>query len=239
MGQLTDQVIAITGGSSGIGQATARELAAAGANVVLGARRLERLEAVVAEIGPRVVPVQMDVREPADSTRFIDTAVERFGRIDTLIVNAGVGGYGGILDHSDEFVAEMVATNVSGSIWPIRAAVRRMVPAGHGDIVIVASVAGFRGGANEGIYTATKYAQVGLAASIDKELRPKGIRVTTIAPASTDTDFALGKGRTRDMPSRSDFIRPEDIAAAIRTVLEQPRRMRTQYWTMFPMIEGS
>ncbi|MEX2182976.1 MAG: SDR family oxidoreductase [Chloroflexota bacterium] len=239
MGPLADTVVAITGASSGIGRATARELVNAGANVILGARRLDRLEALETELGSRAVAVRMDVRDPADARHFVETAIERFGRIDSLVVNAGVGAYGGILDHSDEFLAEMVDTNVNGSVWVIRAAVAKMLPAGRGDIIVVASVAGFRGGANEGVYTATKYAQVGLAASIDKELRSKGIRVTTISPAATATEFAMGKGRSEDMPTLPEFLQPEDVAAAIRTVLEQPRRMRTQHWSMFPMLEDS
>jgi 3-oxoacyl-[acyl-carrier protein] reductase len=105
--------------------------------------------------------------------------------------------------------------------------------------VIVASVAGFRGGADEGVYAATKFAQVGLAGSLDRELREKGIRVTTIGPAGTATEFAIGTGRTEDMPELQTYLQPEDIAFAIRTVLEQPRRLRTQYWTLWSMGQGS
>jgi len=236
---LRDSVAVITGASAGIGRATARELLDAGARVVLGARRKERLDEIADEDRARVASVAMDVRSPDDCRRLVETALERFGRLDCLIANAGIGMYGGILDHTDEALATMLDTNVAGTVWPIRAAVPHMIETGRGDIVIVASVAGFRGGADEAVYAATKFAQVGLAGALDRELREKGIRVTTIGPAGTSTEFALGAGRTEDMPELRTYLRPEDIAFAIRTVLEQPRRLRTQYWTIWSMAQGS
>ncbi len=239
MVDLTDTVVAITGASSGIGRATARELARAGARVVLGARRRERLDSLAAEFPGRAVAVEMDVRSPEDCHRLVHEAIQQFGRLDSLIANAGIGMYGGILDLTDEVLATMLDTNIAGTVWPIRSALPEMIKAGHGDIVIVSSVAGFRGGADEAVYAATKFAQVGLAGSLDRELRDKGIRVTTIGPAGTATEFAIGAGRTEDMPELQTYIRPEDIAFAIRTVLEQPRRIRTQYWTIWSMAQGS
>jgi 3-oxoacyl-[acyl-carrier protein] reductase len=236
---LTGTVAVVTGASAGIGRATARELLGAGARVVVGARRKERLDALEAEFPEQVASVVMDVRSPNDAKRLVRTALDRFGRLDSLIANAGIGMYGGILDHTDEALATMLDTNVAGTVWPIRAAVPHMLETGKGDIVIVASVAGFRGGADEAVYAATKFAQVGLAGALDRELRSKGIRVTTIGPAGTATEFAIGAGRTEDMPELRTYLRPEDIAFAIRTVLEQPRRMRTQYWTMWSMAQGS
>ncbi len=239
MEDLKDNVVAITGASAGIGRATARELARAGARVVLGARRRERLEAIEAEFPGQVAAVEMDVRKPDDSHRLVREAVERFGRLDSLVANAGIGMYGGILDHTDGELTTMFDTNVAGTVWPIRAALPEMLKAGRGDIVIVASVAGFRGGADEAVYAATKFAQVGLAGALDRELRDKGIRITTIGPAGTSTEFAIGAGRTEDMPELKTYLKPEDIAFAIRTVLEQPRRLRTQYWTIWSMAQGS
>jgi NADP-dependent 3-hydroxy acid dehydrogenase YdfG len=236
---LQDRVVVITGASAGIGRATARELVGAGARVVLGARRTERLTELQAELGDRAVGIEMDVRSPDDNRRLVDTAVERFGRLDALVANAGIGMYGGILDHSDEELATMLDTNIAGTVWPIRAAVPHMIEQGEGDIVIVASVAGFRGGGDEAVYAATKFAQVGLAGGLDRELREKGIRVTTIGPAGTSTEFAMGAGRYEGMPELATYLKPEDIAFAIRTCLEQPRRLRTQYWTIWSMGQGA
>ena len=239
MESLQDRVVVITGASAGIGRATARELIGAGARVVLGARRRERLEAIEAEHPDRAIAVEMDVRVPADSHRLVAAAIERFGRVDALVANAGIGMYGGILDHTDAELETMLDTNVAGTVWPIRAAVPAMVEAGAGDIVIVASVAGFRGGPDEAVYAATKFAQVGLSGALDRELREQGIRVTTIGPAGTSTEFAMGAGRTEDMPELKTYLQPEDIAFAIATVLGQPRRLRTQYWTIWSMAQGS
>jgi NADP-dependent 3-hydroxy acid dehydrogenase YdfG len=239
MESLQDRVVVITGASAGIGRATARGLLDAGARVVLGARRRERLEAIGREHPDRVVAVEMDVRSPDDARRLVARALERFGRVDALVANAGIGMYGGILDHTDEDLERMLDTNVAGTVWPIRAAVPALIEAGGGDIVIVASVAGFRGGWNEAVYAATKFAQVGLAGALDRELREQAIRVSTIGPAGTATEFAMGAGRTEDMPELRTYLRPEDIAFAIQTVLEQPRRLRTQYWTLWSMAQGS
>jgi len=89
------------------------------------------------------------------------------------------------------------------------------------------------------VYAATKFAQVGLAGAVDRELREKGIRVTTIAPAGVHTEFAIGHGRTEGDPQLDSYLRAEDVAAAVLTVLRQPRRMRTQLWSMWSMAQGS
>ncbi|MDT5026104.1 MAG: hypothetical protein QOE61_2530 [Micromonosporaceae bacterium] len=237
---LTGTVVAITGASSGIGRATARLLVEAGANVALGARRKDRLDELVTEFGTdRALAVAGDVGDAEENRRLVAAAVERFGRLDSLVANAGIGAYGGILDQSDDEVVEMIRTNFTGTVWSVRAAVPAMLSAGGGDVVIVSSVAGLRGGGNEAVYAATKFAQVGLAGAIDRELRLKGVRVTTIAPAAVSTEFAIGRGRTEGMPWLDEVMRPEDVASAIVTTLRQPRRMRTQLWSMWSMAEGS
>lgn len=232
MRDLTDLTVAITGASSGIGAATARALIAEGSSVVLGARRIDRLDELAAELGDKVAVVEMDVREPADSLRLVEQAYERFGRLDAIVPNAGIGAYGGIMDLSDEQLREMMDINVAGTVWPIRAAVPGFIEAGGGDIVIVASVAGLRGAGDEAVYAATKHAQMGLAGGLDRELRESGIRVSAICPGGTATEFAMGAGRTPDMPGLDDMMRAEDVAAAVVTVLRQPLSMRTLIWSM-------
>lgn len=232
MANLAGAVVGITGASAGIGAATARALIAEGANVVVGARRVERLETLAGEFGDKVAVVEMDVRVPADSERLVARAVETYGRFDALVANAGIGAYGGIMDLTDDQLQTMMDTNVAGTVWPIRAAVPRFRAAGEGDIVIVASVAGLRGAGDEAVYAATKFAQVGLAGGLDRELRAEGIRVSTICPGGTATEFAMGAGRTPDMPGLAEMLRAEDVAAAVVTVLKQPRSMRTLVWSM-------
>jgi 3-oxoacyl-[acyl-carrier protein] reductase len=154
------------------------------------------------------------------------------------VANAGIGAYGGIMDLTDDQLGEMIDTNVAGTVWPIRAAVPGFIEAGGGDIVIVASVAGLRGAADEAVYAATKFAQVGLAGALDRELREHGIRVTTLSPGGTATEFAMGAGRTPDMPGLAEMMRPEDVASAVVTVLKQPRTMRTLLWSMRSIHEA-
>jgi len=238
---LTGTVVAITGASSGIGAATARLLVESGAKVVLGARRPDRLEELVGELGSHnAAAVVMDVRKPEDSTRLVEAAVSSFGRLDSLVANAGIGAYGGILDLSDDQLSVMLDTNIAGTVWPIRAAVRQFLDDGPGgDVVVVASVAGLRGGADEAVYASTKFAQVGLAGAVDREVRSQGIRVTTIAPAGTKTEFAIGNGRTDGDPALDQLLAAEDVAFAVQTVLQQPRRLRTTLWALWSMAEGS
>lgn len=237
---ISGTVVAITGATAGIGAATARLLVEAGAKVVIGGRRGERLDELVSELGAQnAVGVVMDVRSIDDNKRLVQAAVDTFGKLDTIIPNAGIGYYGSIIDHSDDVIGEMMETNYAGTVWSIRAAVPHFLENNGGDIVIVASVAGFRGGANEAVYAGTKHAQVGLAGSLDRELREKGIRVTAICPAGVETEFAMGSGRTPGDPILATYLRPEDVAAAIIATLQQPRRVRTTVWQMWSMGQQS
>lgn len=236
---LDGSVVAITGASSGIGRATARLLAEAGAKVVLGARRTERLQALVTELGDdRALAVPTDVRDPEQCRRLVRRAVEAFGRLDVMVANAGIGMYGGIEDGTDEALGTMLDVNVAGTVWSARAAVPELKRSGGGDLVVVASVAGLRGGPNEAVYAATKFAQVGLAGSMEKELRSHGIRVTAVCPAGVNTEFALGAGRTPGDEALESYLDPQDVAFQIVTVLQQPRRLRTSLWTMWSMAQG-
>lgn len=239
MGEL-HAVVAVTGVTAGIGEATVRVLAGAGARVVGGGRRRDRLDALVKELGDQQVGMEtVDVCRPADSERLVAAAVDRFGRLDAIVLNAGVGMYGGILDHSDEEYAHMVDVNLNGTVWGVRAAVPALLAAGGGDIVIISSVAGIRGGGNEAVYAATKAAQLGLAGCLDRELRQKGIRVSSICPAAVNTEFAIGAGRTAGDPWLDAVLQPDDVAQAVLTCLTQPRHVRTTQWTMWSMAEAS
>ena len=239
---LTDTVVAITGASSGIGAASARQLLEAGAKVVVQARRRERLDALVSEFGAdNALVVVGDVQDPASATDLVGQAVERFGRLDSIVANAGIGMYGGILDATDDDLRRMMRTNFEGTVWAVRAAVaqfRRDAGSG-GDVVIVSSVAGLRGGADEAVYAATKFAQVGLAGALDREVRAEGVRVTAICPAGVHTEFAIGAGRTEGDPALDEYLLPDDVAHAVVTVLQQPRRVRTTQWQLWSMGQGS
>jgi NADP-dependent 3-hydroxy acid dehydrogenase YdfG len=238
---IKDTVAAITGASAGIGAATARALVEAGAKVALGARRKDRLDSLVGEFGDeRAVAVPGDVRDPRYNDALVAKAVEKWGRLDTVVANAGIGAYGGILDLDDGQLRDMVETNYLATVWTVRSGVRQLRGQGDGgDIVIVSSVAGFRGGANEAVYAGTKFAQVGLAGSLDRELRAEGMRVTLICPAGTATEFAIGAGRDEGSPELDAYLRPDDVGHAIRVVLEQPRSVRTTVWELWSSQQQS
>ena len=238
---LKDTVVAITGATSGIGKAAAEQLVELGAKVALGARDGDRLNGVVEKLGAdNAVAVPMDVRSVEDNQKLIDAAVSKFGKLDSIVPNAGIGMYGSILDHTDDELRRMMHTNYDGTVWTVRAGVPAMLKTtGAGDIVIVSSVAGFRGGGDEAVYAGTKFAQVGLAGSLDRELREKGIRVTAVCPAGVGTEFAVGAGRVDNDPRFAEWLVADDVAYAIVTVLQQPRSVRTTVWQMWSMGQQS
>lgn len=237
---LTDTVVLVTGAGAGIGAAVAAQLTSVGARVVVADLDLGAAQKVADELPEGLaVARQMNVRDPDSARLAVEAAKSLWGRLDSVVCNAGIGAFGGILDHPDDRLAAIVETNLMGTIWAVRAAVAHFDTAGEGgDIVIVASVAGLGSASGlESVYAASKYGQVGLATSLDRELRSRGIRVSTIAPAAVNTEFADGLGRTADDPVKETFLAPDDVAFAVCTVLTQPRRMRTALWTLWSMDE--
>jgi NAD(P)-dependent dehydrogenase (short-subunit alcohol dehydrogenase family) len=239
---LEGTVVVVTGAGGGIGGATARLLLEAGARVVAGDLREDALDPLLAAGGDeRVATVIGDVRDEATARALVARGVEAFGRVDSVVANAAVGFYGGVLDYSAEQVELMVDVNVKGTVWLARAAVRQFRAQGDGgDIVIIGSVAGLLiGGGKEAVYAATKGAQINLGTALDRELRSEGIRTTVIAPAGVNTAFAASDGRFGDAdPAAGPFMEPADIGGAVVYTLRQPRRMRTELWTMWSLAES-
>ena len=147
--------------------------------------------------------------------------------------------YGSVLDYSDDEVNRMMRTNYEGSVHIVRATLPTMLAKKAGDIVMVSSVAGFRGGGDESIYAGTKHAQVGFAGGLDRELREKGVRVALVCPAGTDTQFAIEAGRTAGEPKLASFLRADDVAFQIVQIMRQPRTVRTHIWTLWSMQQQS
>ncbi len=238
---LQDTVVAVTGAGGGIGGAIARVVLDAGGKVVAGDLQPGSLEQLRADWDESRLAISIgDVRDETAADRLVATGVEAFGRVDSVVANAAIGYYGGLLDHSAEDYARMIDVNVKGTVWLARAAVRQFRAQGDGgDIVIIGSVAGLLiGGGKEAVYAATKGAQINLGYALDRELRTEGIRTTTIAPAGVNTPFAAADGRFGDQdPSKGHFMEPQDIAEAVAYTLRQPRRMRTELWTMWSMAE--
>jgi NADP-dependent 3-hydroxy acid dehydrogenase YdfG len=233
MDSLDGRVALITGASRGIGAATARMLDAAGVKLGLVSRSGDDLGI------PGAVGVAADVRDADAIASAVDTVVDRHGGLDILFVNAGVGAYGPILDLPAEYLDEMIEVNVKGAIHTVRAALPHLLKSDAADIVTLASEAGRRGLPNEAVYCASKFAQVGLTRALDHELRERGIRCTNVCPGGVATDFAMGRGRTPDMPALAGMMRPEEVAEAVIFVLTRPRTHRILEVAFRPVTETS
>jgi len=239
--RLENKVALITGASAGIGQACARALAADGARLVITARRQDRLEQLQAEIrklGSECVFVVGDAREEATAQAAVAKAVEAFGRIDILVNNAGVGNYKNLVDTSADDYDQMMDSNVRTSFLFARHTVPVMIQQHSGTVLMISSMAGVYGFAGEAVYCASKFAQVGFAQGLDKELRPHGIKVGTICPGGVKTEFALGLGRTEASVKESAMLEAEDVAQAVLFACTQPAGARIIQIQMRTMAEG-
>ncbi len=219
----------MTGASSGIGEATARLLAQKGYNVVLAARREDRLKSLAAELGEGALAVPTDVTDPAACEALVSRAVEHFGSVDVLVANAGLGLYGSIPDGDPEDWRRMFEVNVLGVLHTTRAAVRHMLDRGSGDIVIVSSLAGRRVPAADGtVYAATKHALTAVAEGLRMDVSARGVRVMNVEPGLVRTEFPEStSGSADEYYAHREFspLEAEDVAAAILYAVEQPPRV--------------
>jgi 3-oxoacyl-[acyl-carrier protein] reductase len=239
---IKDTVVVVTGAGSGIGLATATALLESGAKVVAADIKPESLDQLVTKFGNNnVIAVGADARSPRDNDAIIEAGVKTWGKVESIVCNAGIGFYGGLLDYDEDKVRMMAEVNFLGTVWLTRSALPEFRRRNDGgDIVIVASVAGMGvGGAKESVYAGTKAAQIQYAQSLQREVRTEKIRVTTIAPAAANTAFAAADGRFgAGKPEDADFLKPADIAGAIVATLKQPRRMRTSLWSIWSLAEN-
>jgi 3-oxoacyl-[acyl-carrier protein] reductase len=236
---LNERVVVVTGATSGIGRSTVDQLIKHGARVTAVGRRKERLEAILDTFGADcVLPLAVDVRTSEGNKQIIKDTIAYWGKIDSIVVNAGIGIYGGILEATDEELVDMLETNLHASVWAFRAAIPEFLARGGGDIVLIASVAGLRGGAHEAVYAATKFGQIGLAGAVDREYHSRGIRISTICPSGVATEFAIGTGRTENMPEMTTWLQPDDIARSVLFALQQPRSLRASQITIWSAGEA-
>ena len=239
-GRLAGQVALITGASSGIGQATARALLAAGADLVVVGRRSERVEAFAVEAqahGRRSVAVVGDASDEATAMRAVETAQREFGRIDILVNNVGIGIYKNLVQTSVADYDAMMNTNMRSTFLFTRHVAPILIEQGHGTIINVSSMAGVMGFPGEAVYCATKFAQVGFTQALDRELRPRGIKVGVVCPGGVKTEFAIGTGRTEQSVAESGMLEANDVAQAILLMATQPPESRIMEIRMRPMVE--
>jgi len=227
MGSLNGKVVLITGASSGIGEGTARQLAAHGASVVLGARRTERLVTVAAEIAEAGGTVRwraLDVTDPHDMEAFVAFADAEFGTVDVLVNNAGVMPLSPLSALKVDEWNRMIDVNVRGVLHGIAAALPRMEARGRGHIVNVSSVGGFVVQPTAAVYAATKFAVRAISEGLRKE--SDKIRCTCVYPGVVTSELADTISdpiaRERMQSYRKIAIEPAAIARAIQFAIEQP-----------------
>jgi NADP-dependent 3-hydroxy acid dehydrogenase YdfG len=230
---LEGKVALVTGASRGIGAAVAHSLASHGVHLGLASRSGDDLGMEGAVASP------CDVRRPGDLESLAAATAERFGGVDILVANAGVGAYGPFLDLPPDQLEDMVDVNVKGTLYAVRATLPYLLNSDAADIVTLASEAGRRGLPFEAVYCASKFAQVGFTRAMDHELREQGVRCTNVCPGGVATDFAMGRGRTLQMPELEGMMTPEDVAEVVLFVLTRPRNHRILETAFRPVTEPS
>jgi len=233
MSSFDGKVAFITGASGGIGAAVARSLHDAGASVGLASRRGDDLGL------ERSYGLACDVRDPDEVDASVAATVERFGRLDTVVANAGVGAYGPLLELSQEHLDEMIDTNFKGTVYTLRAALPHLLKSDAADFVALASEAGRRGLPYEAVYCGSKFGQVGFTRAMDHELREHGVRCTNVCPGGVATEFALEEGRGRTPDVLPGMMTAEDVAEIVMFVLTRPRTHRILETAIRPMSETS
>ena len=225
---MATRVVAITGASAGIGRATALRLARDGAAIAVCARRKDRLDAIAAEIvaaGGQALPIVADVTSEDAMTMFVAKTVERFGRLDVMMCNAGFGIYGAIDEITPDQMRKLMDINYFGTYYAARAALPVFRRQKRGHVIVVSSIVGKRGVPYMGAYSATKFAQVGMAECLRSELYGTDIHVSVVCPISTATEFT--EVMTRETGGDvSSSLGPgqsvEEVAEAVARAIAHP-----------------
>ncbi len=211
MSQVNQKVIVITGASSGLGEATATHLAALGAKVVLGARRLERINALADRIttsGGSALAVQTDVKVRSEVENLVNAAIDHFGRVDVMLNNAGIMPQAPMAHTRVEEWDQQIDINIKGVLYGIAAVLPHMIERRSGQIINVSSVAGHKVIPPATVYCATKHAVRALTEGLRMEMTPHNIRTTILSPGAVATELP-------------DSIKDADVAKGIRDFYEQ------------------
>ncbi|BBP83252.1 oxidoreductase [Pseudomonas sp. Pc102] len=241
---INGKVIVITGASSGLGEATARHLAALGASVVLGARRVDRLDALVSEItaaGGKAVAFATDVTDPAQVRALVQGGIDAFGRIDVLVNNAGLMAIAPLSETPLEEWDRMIDINIKGVLYGIAAALPVFQAQRSGQFINVASVAGHKVFSPGGtVYSGTKFAVRAISDGLRHEVGGD-IRVTVISPGAVDSELKLGSSHEESRQALGEFyklaIPAESVARAIAYAVEQPADVDISEVVLRPTVQ--
>ena len=224
-GRLSGKIILLSGGTRGMGEAQVRGMVREGAQVVFGGRDRDAGTAIAASLDGKAHFVPLDVTRPEEWKAAVGFAVERFGRIDGLVNNAGVGATRPLIDIGDEEWADIIAVNQNGVFWGMREGARAMLESGGGSIVNVASPAGTKAHANLVAYSAAKAAVIGMSRAAAKELAPSGIRVNVLIPGFfatrllTETTNSEALVRGAQLTPLGRVAQPEESVGAVLFLL--------------------
>ena len=227
---IESKVIVITGASSGLGEAAARLLSAEGATVVLGARRVERIEALAGELkarGGQVLALPTDVTDPAQVRNLVDAAVQAFGRIDVIINNAGLMPHSLLALGKIEDWNRMIDVNIKGVLYGIAAALPHMQRQKSGHVINVSSVAGHKVGIGNAVYSATKHAVRVISEGLRQEVKPYNLRTTIISPGAVATELPESATEPEVAANLRKFydayaIPADSFARAVAFAISQP-----------------
>ncbi|MBK0678687.1 SDR family oxidoreductase [Klebsiella oxytoca] len=243
MENVTNKIVVITGASSGLGAETARHLVKAGAKVALGARRLNRLEALAQELGSQNATVfKMDVAEREQVKAFVDHAVATFGRIDVMINNAGIMPLAPLeMMRFDEW-DQCIDVNIKGVLWGIAAALPYFKEQKSGQFINVSSVAGHTISAGGAIYSATKYSVRVISEALRKEVKPYNIRTTVLSPGAVDTELPASVGAPGVNEAIAGFyhqyaIPADSFARCVLFAMSQPENVDISEILFRPTIQ--
>ena len=240
MPDLSNKIVAVTGASSGIGQATALALVNAGASVMLAARRVDRLETIVKELGDKASFHATDVIDRNQVLALADATLQKFGRIDGWVNNAGLMPLSMLEEGKVEEWDRMVDVNIKGVLYGIHAALPSMLKQGFGDIVNISSVAGHIVFPSAAVYCGTKFAVRAISEGLRREMAGK-IRVTIISPGAVATELAdhiTSQGVKEHLqPVLNQAISPKAIADAIVYALSQPSDVSVNEMLIRPSIQ--
>lgn len=232
--KLKDKTAIVTGASSGIGAAIAKQLAMEGANVVLAARRKDKLEEVVKEINSlgngQALAITTDVSKQDHIDVMVNHAVETFGKIDIYVNNAGLVGDGIVRKENVKAWDQMIDVNIKGVLYGIHAVLPSMLERSTGHIVNISSVSGQEVTKSTTVYSATKYAVSAISMGLEKELARTGVRVTNISPGMVETERNIDR-----LPNERKPLQTEDIAKAVIYAVTQPDYVNVNEITVRPV----
>ena len=237
---LTGQVAIITGASSGIGAGMAERFAAEGMHLVLAARREEKLHELQKQLGPEVetLAVSTDVADAASCTRLAEAAIDRFGRVDVMINNAGNAVAKPLADSSTEEIDLQIDVNLKGVCYGSRAVLEIMKSQQSGFILNIGSICSVLPFPNYASYVAAKFGVLGFSKALYEEVREDGIRVHCLCPAAVNTAWSSLAGGEESLPwPREDRLQPFDLAELAVTLLKLPKRVNVDQLTVWPVCE--